>query len=117
MGSHSLLFQKVRASLIAQLVKTSPAIQDTPVDSWLGKIRWKRDRLPNPVFLGFPCASAGKESACNMGDLGWEDPLGRERLPTPVFWPGEFHGLQSIGSQRGRHNSKFHLRELLIYFA
>ena len=20
--------------------------------------------------------------------LGWEDPLGKERLPTPVFWPG-----------------------------
>ena len=27
--------------------------------------------------------------------LGWEDPLRRERLPTPVFWPGEFHGLYS----------------------
>ena len=27
--------------------------------------------------------------------LGWEDPLWRERLPTPVFWPGEFHGLYS----------------------
>ena len=26
-------------------------------------------RLPTPVFLGFPCVSAGKESACNMGDL------------------------------------------------
>ena len=25
--------------------------------------------------------------------LGWEDPLGKERLLTPVFWPGEFHGL------------------------
>ena len=25
--------------------------------------------------------------------LGWKDPLERERLPTPVFWPGEFHGL------------------------
>ena len=25
--------------------------------------------------------------------LGWEDPLGKERLPTPVFLPGEFHGL------------------------
>ena len=24
-----------------------------------------------------------------------EDPLRRERLPTPVFWPGEFHGLYS----------------------
>ena len=25
--------------------------------------------------------------------LGWEDPLERERLPTPVFWPGESCGL------------------------
>ena len=27
--------------------------------------------------------------------LGWEDPLERERLPTPVFWPGQFHRLYS----------------------
>ena len=27
--------------------------------------------------------------------LGWEDPWRRERLPTPVFWPGEIHGLYS----------------------
>ena len=27
--------------------------------------------------------------------LGWEDLWRRERLPTPVFWPGEFHGLYS----------------------
>ena len=27
--------------------------------------------------------------------LGWEIPWRRERLPTPVFWPGEFHGLCS----------------------
>ena len=27
--------------------------------------------------------------------LGWEDLLEEERLPTPVFWPGEFHGLYS----------------------
>ena len=27
--------------------------------------------------------------------LGWEDPLEKKRLPTPVFWPGEFHGLYS----------------------
>ena len=25
--------------------------------------------------LGFPCGSAGKKSAFNVGDLGWEDPL------------------------------------------
>jgi len=25
--------------------------------------------------------------------LGWEDTLEKQWLPTPVFWPGEFHGL------------------------
>ena len=38
-------------------------------------IPWRRDRLPTPVFLGFPGGSGGKESARNAGDLGWEDPL------------------------------------------
>ena len=28
------------------------------------------DRLPTPVFLGFPCGSTGKEFACNVGDMG-----------------------------------------------
>ena len=50
--------------------------------------------------MGFPDSSVGKESACNVGDLGSIPGLGRypgegERLPTPVFWPGEFHGLYS----------------------
>ena len=27
--------------------------------------------------------------------LVWKIPWRRERLPTPVFWPGEFHGLYS----------------------
>jgi len=63
-------------------------------------ICWRRDRLPPPVFLGFPCGSAGKESACNVRDLGSIPGLGRfpqrrEKLPTPVFWPREFHGLHS----------------------
>ena len=31
-------------------------------------------------------------------------PWRRERLPTPVFWPGEFHGLQYMRSQRVGHN-------------
>ena len=38
--------------------------------SWIGKICWRRDRLPIPVFFGFPCDLAGKESTCNAGDLG-----------------------------------------------
>ena len=63
--------------------------------------------LPTPVFLGFPGGSAGKESTCNVGDLGWIPGLGRswrrERLSTPVFWPGEFHRLQSMGLKRVGH--------------
>ena len=39
--------------------------------------------------MGFPGSSAGKESACNAGDPGLipgqEDPLEKDRLPTPVF--------------------------------
>ena len=47
---------------------------------------------------------SGKVSACNAGDLGWipgldpwvgKIPWRRVRLPTPVFWPREFHELYS----------------------
>ena len=69
-------------------------------NSWVEKIRWRRDRLPTPVFWGVPCGSAGKESACSAEDLGsirgvGKNPWRRERLPTPVFWPGVFYGLYS----------------------
>ena len=46
-------------------------------DSWVGKICWRRNRLPIPVFLGFPGGSAGKESTWNSGDLGLIPGLGR----------------------------------------
>ena len=48
------------ASLVAQLVKNPSVMHETWVQSWVGKIPWRK-----------------------------------ERLPTPVFWPGEFHGLYS----------------------
>ena len=41
------------------------------------KIRWRRDKLPTPVFFRFPCGSVGKESAHNAGDPGWIPGLGR----------------------------------------
>ena len=49
------------ASLVAQLVKNLYAMQGRPgFNPWVGKIPWRRGRLP-----------------------------------TPVLWPGEFHGLCS----------------------
>ena len=74
----------VSASLIAQLVKILPAMQETSVQFLGRNICWRRGRLPTPVFLGFPCGSAGKESACNKGDLGSIPWLGRS--------PGEGNG-------------------------
>ena len=57
---------------------------DPRFDSWVGKIPWRKDRLPTPVLLGFPCGSAGEVSACNAGDLGLISGLGRS--------PGEGKG-------------------------
>jgi len=76
--------EKLRASLIAQLVKNLPQCRRPQCGSWVGTIHWRRDRLPTPVFLSFPCGSAGKESACNEGDLGSTPGLGRS--------PGEGKG-------------------------
>ena len=103
-----------------------------------GAVSLREHLIPEAPF-GSSCCSAGKESACNAGDLGfipgsgrsfaegigyplqyswaslvaqlvksppamqetwvpslgWEDPWRRDRLPTPVFWSGEFHGLCS----------------------
>ena len=35
------------------------------------KICRGKDKLPIPVFLGFPGGSDDKNSACNARDLGW----------------------------------------------
>ena len=51
---------------------------------WVGKITWRRERQPTPVFLGFPGSSDDKESACNARDLGLIPGLGRS--------PGERKG-------------------------
>ena len=51
------------ASLVAQLVKNPPAMQETWIQS-----------------------------------LGWEDLLEKGKATHSVFWPGEFHGLDSPGS-------------------
>ena len=45
-------FQYSWASLVAQLIKNMPAIQETwrpGFDPWVGKLPWRRERLPTPV--------------------------------------------------------------------
>ena len=73
------------ASLMAQMVKNLPAMQETPVFfSWVWKFPWRRDQLLTPVFLGFSGGSDSSESTCNVVDLGSIPGLGRS--------PGGGHG-------------------------
>ena len=70
------------ASLVAQLVKNPPVMRETWVQSWVGKILWRR-----------------------------------ERLPTPVFYPGEFHGLYSPwGRKESDTTEQLSLHSLIINF-
>ena len=74
-----------RASLIAQLVKNHLQCSRLWFNFWVGKIPWRRDRLPTPV-LGFPCDPAGKESTCNAGDL--------DLIPELGGYPLQYSGLE-----------------------
>ena len=75
---------------MAQLVKNPPAMQET----WVGKICWRRDKLPTPVFLGLLCDSASKESARNAEDLGSIPGLGRSSGKGNDY-PLQYSGLEN----------------------
>ena len=82
------------SSWLAQLVKNLPAVQETLV--WF--LGWedpqRRDRLPTPVFLGFPCGSPGKASACNARHLG--SMPGLEKSPGEgKGYPLQYFGLEN----------------------
>ena len=71
------------------MVKNLPAMQ-------VGKIHWRQDRLPTPVFLGFPGGLAGKKSTCSVRDLGSTPGLGR--------FPGEGYPLQYSGLENSMYS-------------
>ena len=87
--------------------KDPPVTQETRVWFWVGKIHWRRDSLPIPIFLGFAFASAGKESACHEGDLGLIPRLRRspeERKGYPLQYSGLENSMDSMGLQRVGHD-------------
>ena len=117
--------KSVGASLIFQLVKESTHLycRRPQFDSWVGKIHWRRHRLPTPIFLGFPGGSDGKESACNVGDQGsipgWGRSSGEGKsnslqdssLENPMdrgAWPATIHGVAKSQTQL----SDFHFTSL-----
>ena len=93
-----LFLSQAGASLISQLVKNLPAMQET-LFRFLGwEDALEKGMATHSVFLGFPCGSAGEESTHSAGDLGGIPGLGRSPgegndYPLTVFWPGVFHRL------------------------
>ena len=89
----------IRASLIAQFVKIPPKMQKTPI-RFLG---WEGAGEGTGYPIQYSWASLVAQLVKNppamwetwVQSLGYEHPLRRARLPTPVFWPREFHGLYS----------------------
>ena len=73
---------------------TCNAREPARFNSWVGKIRWRRDRLLSPVFLGFAGGSDGKESTCNARDLGLIPELGRSSGEENGYWL-QYSGLEN----------------------
>ena len=53
------------------------------------------------MFLGFPGSSDGKKNLPAVQETGFDPWVGkipwrRDQLPTPVVWPGEFHGQRHL---------------------
>ena len=60
-----------RASLVVQIVKNLPAMQETLFDPWVRKIPWRREWLPTPAFL--PGESHGQRSLAGYSSWGCKE--------------------------------------------
>ena len=85
---------------MAQLVKNLPAMRET----WVWSLGWEdpleKGQATHSSILGLPlwlswriCLQWGRPGFDPwVGKIPWR----RDRLPTQVFWPGEFHGQRSL---------------------
>ena len=60
-----------RASLVSQKVKNLPAIWEIRVESWVGKIHWRREWLSTPVF--WPGEFHGQRSLAGYSPWGCKE--------------------------------------------
>ena len=118
-GIIHLLFTSGRQSteVVESMFKLCARYLHTPYLSFLFyKFLAKLDALG-----GFPGGSEGKESTCNVEDLGWI--LGLRRSPREghgnssilawrISWTEKPGGLQSLGSQRVGHWRTEHITQL-----
>ena len=81
------------------MVKKPPAIQEIPVQFLGQEDPLEKGEATHSSVLELPCGSAGKESACNTGDLGLIPGLGRspgEGKGYPLRYSGLENYMDSI---------------------
>ena len=109
---------------VTQLVKNMSSMRETWFDPQVGKMPWRRERLPTPVlwpggfhgvysphkelnmtewlsFISFPGGSDGKSACLQCGRPGFNPWVGkilwrRKWQPTPVLLPGKFHEWRNL---------------------
>ena len=96
----ALFYRYAWASLIAQLVKNLPPMQETLVRFLGQEDPLEEGQATHSGILGLPLWLSWQKVLPQCRRPGFNPWVGRtpqrrERLPTPVFWPGEFHGLYS----------------------
>ena len=108
--------QTIQDSRVVQLVENLPGIQETLVRflARVGKIHWIKDRLPTPVFLGFPGGSESRESTCNVEVPDSVSRLGRspgERKSYPL----QYSGLKNSMGHTGGHKESDTTKRLSLH--
>ena len=69
------------ASLVAQMVKNLPAMQETGFDLWVGKIPWRRKWQPTLVF--WPGEFHGQRSLMGYSPKGRKE---SDMTKRPPWW-------------------------------
>ena len=77
------------ASLVAQMVKNLPAMQETGFDPWISKIPWRREWQLTPVFL--PGEFHGQKSRVSFGP--WSHKGSDKRTNTILHYDAIVLGL------------------------
>ena len=83
---HSKIFTAYRsilAALVTQTVKNLSIMWETGFNSWVGKIPWRRDWLPTPVFL--PGKPHGQRSLAGCSTWGHRESDSTERLTLSIL--------------------------------
>ena len=93
------------ASVLSQkLLRTGPAHRQIANSRFINRYA---DILYQLSHKGTPNSSAGKESSCNAGDIGLIPGSGRSSgkgIGYPLQYSGLENAMESVGSQRVRHD-------------